>query len=133
MVPFVSALTGALLECQLRATRPRIATAMMAGTQAQFDTDIKLMIDTALARTFSTLFFGQIPNLALPVVQKRRENPTDPDGPKDLLDRMLTVVDAKTGEKMTDESIVDNVHLFWHYCRKFLTLTTVNHVPHRRS
>ena len=60
MVPFVSALSGALLECQLRATRPRIATAMMTGVQAQFETDIKLMTDTALARTFFIFLVGQI-------------------------------------------------------------------------
>ena len=52
MVPFVAALSGALLECQLRATRPRIATAVMTGTQAQFEADINLMTDTALARAF---------------------------------------------------------------------------------
>lgn len=51
MVPFVAALSGALLECQLRATRPRIATAIMTGIQAQFEADIKLMTDTALGRT----------------------------------------------------------------------------------
>lgn len=58
MVPFVTALSGALLECQLRATRPRIATAVMTGTQAQFDADINLMTDTALARTFPGLPVG---------------------------------------------------------------------------
>ena len=55
MVPFVAALSGALLECQLRATRPRIATTVMTGTQAQFDADIKLMTDAALARAFFSL------------------------------------------------------------------------------
>jgi hypothetical protein len=59
MVPFVAALSRALLECQLRATRPRIATAVMAGTQAQFDADIKLMADTALGRKLSNLSVGQ--------------------------------------------------------------------------
>lgn len=108
MVPFVNALSGALLECQLRATRPHIATAMMTGTQAQFDADIKLMTDTAHARTLFTSLFVRDANPVIQVVQQRRGNPTDPDAPKDLLDRMLTVVDTKTGEKMTDESIVDN-------------------------
>ena len=59
-MPFVAALSGALLECQLRATRPRIATAIMTGIQAQFEADIKLMTDTALARTLFSLVFGQI-------------------------------------------------------------------------
>ena len=48
---------------------------------------------------------------SLQVVQKRKENPTEPGAHKDLLDRMLSGVDAKTGEKMTDDSIVDNVWL----------------------
>lgn len=59
MVPFVTALSGALLESQLRATRPRIATAVMTGTQAQFEADIKLMTDTASTRKLLNLSFGQ--------------------------------------------------------------------------
>ena len=59
MVPFVAALSRALLECQLRATRPRIATAVMTGTQAQFEADIKLMTDTALTRTLFNLSVDQ--------------------------------------------------------------------------
>jgi len=51
------------------------------------------------------MFFG----FSFRVVQKRKQNPTKPDDHKDLLDRMLTAVDTKIGEKMTDESIVDNV------------------------
>jgi hypothetical protein len=60
MVPFVAALNGALRECQLRATRPRIVTAVMTGTQAQFEADITLMTDTALARTLFNLGFGRL-------------------------------------------------------------------------
>ena len=59
MVPFVAALSRALLECQLRATRPRIATAVMTSTQAQFEADIKLMTDTALTSTLFNLSVGQ--------------------------------------------------------------------------
>ena len=81
----------------------------MSGTQAQFEADINLMTNTALARMLFHHFSVTDPEPAQ-VVQQRRENPTDPDAPKDLLDRMLTVVDTKTGEKMTDESIVDNVY-----------------------
>ena len=133
MVPFVAALGGALRECQLRATRPRIATAMMSGTQAQFEADINLMTNTALARTPLNLFSVTHPD-PVQVVQQRRETPTDPDAPKDLLDRMLTVVDTKTGEKMTDASIVDNVlSIFLGFRGIFLTWTQVNHVPHRWS
>jgi len=129
MVPFVAALGGALRECQLRATRPRIATAVMSGTQAQFEADINLMTNTALARTSFDLFSVSDPD-PIQVVQQRRENPTDPDAPKDLLDRMLTVVDTKTGEKMTDASIVDNVRSRLGVPRHVSDWTQVNHVPH---
>jgi hypothetical protein len=42
------------------------------------------------------------------VVNNRKENPTDK---KDLLNLMLSGKDPKTGEGMTDQSIVDNVRL----------------------
>ena len=83
----------------------------MARTQAQFDTDISLMTDIALNSTLLDLYVVADPD-PVKVVQQRREHPTDPDATKDLLDRMLTAVDTKTGEKMSDESIVDNVHSF---------------------
>lgn len=51
MVPFVAALNRTLVECQLRANRPRIATAIMTGVQAQFEADVKFMTDTALDST----------------------------------------------------------------------------------
>lgn len=127
MVPFVAALSGALLECQLRATRPRIATAIMTNTQAQFEADIKLMIDTALARTFFRFPCWPDLNPTTQVVQQRRENPTDPDAPKDLLDRMLTVADTKTGEQVTDESIVDNVRPFLWSCKTFFNFGPDDH------
>lgn len=124
-------MTGALLECQLRATRPRIATAVMSSTQAQFEADIKLMTETALDSTLLTPLLIGGTNPALQVIRKRKESPTDPDAPKDLLDRMLTVVDTKTGKKMADESIVDNVHSFLVLLRCFLISISVDHLPHR--
>ena len=131
-MPFIAALTGALAECQLRATRPRIATAVMTHTQAQFDTDISLITDIALARMVFDLFLVTDPDL-VQVVQQRKEHPTDPDAPKDLLDRMLTGVDAKTGEKMPDDLIVDNVRSFLEVQQHFLTWVQVDNIPHRRS
>ena len=64
MVPFVAALGRALRECQLRATRPRILTAMMTGTQVQFKTDIKLMTDIALSSMPFNLFWLQVLTLS---------------------------------------------------------------------
>jgi len=58
-VPFVAAMTRVLFECQLRATRPRIVTAVMTGTRAQFEADIKLMTDTVLASMLLNLSVGQ--------------------------------------------------------------------------
>jgi hypothetical protein len=52
MVPFVAAMNRCLKECQLRSNRPRIATAVMTITQAQFDADLKLMTDIATSSEF---------------------------------------------------------------------------------
>lgn len=46
-MPFVAAMGRCLRECQLRANRPRLATAVMTATQAQFEADLKLMTDIA--------------------------------------------------------------------------------------
>ena len=46
---------------------------------------------------------------------------------------MLTVVDTKTGEQMTDESIVDNVRPFLTVLSRFSYFDPVNHLPYRRS
>jgi cytochrome P450/NADPH-cytochrome P450 reductase len=47
MVPFVAAMNRFLLESQLRSNRPRLATAVMTSTHAQFEADAKLMTDIA--------------------------------------------------------------------------------------
>ena len=47
MVPFVAAMNRCLKECQLRANRPRLVTAVMTSTKAQFDADLTLMTDIA--------------------------------------------------------------------------------------
>lgn len=70
------------------------------------------------------------------VVQKRKANPTEPDAHKDLLDRMLTAVDTKTGEKMTVESIVDNVWFELDEPQRINTLFrrfVVDYISHRWS
>ena len=110
-MPFVAAMNRCLTECQLRSNRPRLVTAVMTSTQAQFDTDLKLMTDIAKSSRCTSFICSmkQLNFFSLQVVQKRKENPTEPGAHKDLLDRMLSGVDTKTGEKMTDDSIVDNV------------------------
>jgi len=51
-VPFVTAMNRFLMECQRRSNRPRLATAVMTNTQAQFDADVKLMTDIAKSSGF---------------------------------------------------------------------------------
>lgn len=45
------------------------------------------------------------------VVDKRRRHPIDKN---DLLNVMMKNTDSKTGERMTDESIINNVSLLSH-------------------
>jgi len=52
MVPFVTAMNRFLIESQLRSNRPRLATAVMTNSQAQFDADAKLMTDIAKSSGF---------------------------------------------------------------------------------
>jgi len=46
-VSFAAAVNRCFTECQLRANRPRLLTAVMTGAQARFDADLKLMTDMA--------------------------------------------------------------------------------------
>jgi cytochrome P450/NADPH-cytochrome P450 reductase len=53
MVPFVAAMNRFLSESQLRSNRPRLATAAMISTQAQFEADAKLMTDIAKSSKYT--------------------------------------------------------------------------------
>ncbi|KAF7333412.1 Fatty acid hydroxylase [Mycena venus] len=89
---FAVAMGDFLLESGKRSARPRVVQAMMRGTTAKYQADIKLMRD-----------------LAEKIVSTRRENPI----PKhDLLDTMLNSRDPKTGQAMTEESISQNLLTF---------------------
>ncbi|KAF7294065.1 Fatty acid hydroxylase [Mycena kentingensis (nom. inval.)] len=89
---FVVAMGDFLGESGNRASRPRIVQAVMRGTNAKYEADIKKMRD-----------------LADNIVSTRRANPI----PKhDLLDTMLNSRDPKTGEAMTEESIAQNLLTF---------------------
>ncbi|KAJ6537331.1 fatty acid hydroxylase [Mycena sp. CBHHK59/15] len=85
---FAVAMADFLTECGLRSKRPRVLQAMMTGTTAKYEQDIKKMKD-----------------LANQIVSTRKANPI----PKhDLLDTMLNSRDPKTGQAMTEESISQN-------------------------
>jgi cytochrome P450/NADPH-cytochrome P450 reductase len=92
MHPFVDAMVGFLLESGRRAVRTRIGAMFNRSVERQYLEDIATM------RT-----------VAQDMVNYRRANPIDK---KDLLNAMLFGKDPKTGEKMTDISIIDNIITF---------------------
>lgn len=92
MHPFVSAMTGMLAESGARAQRPAFMNYFMRAAQQKFDADIALLRKVA----------GD-------VVAERRAHPCDK---KDLLNAMIKGRDPKTGEGLTDESIINNMITF---------------------
>ena len=92
MHPFVDAMVGFLSESGRRARRTRIGALFSREVDRQYFEDIETM------RT-----------VAQGMVDHRRANPTDK---KDLLNAMLFGKDPKTGEKMTDTSIINNIITF---------------------
>ncbi|KAK2012892.1 cytochrome P450 [Colletotrichum eremochloae] len=91
--PFVKAMSDALKECGNRDRRPGFANNyIFRGTLQKFYADIELLRKTAEE-----------------VLETRKEHPS---ARKDLLSAMLNGVDPKTGQKMTDTSIIDNLITF---------------------
>lgn len=95
--PFVTAINrmiagfAPLMKCP-----PRLWNVFMRKQLAQIRADAKFVRDTCID-----------------VIRKRRENETHHvAGKKDILDMMLEDKDSKTGKKMTEEMIVDNVLTF---------------------
>ncbi|KAJ6522368.1 fatty acid hydroxylase [Mycena vulgaris] len=89
---FTVAMAEFLGESGLRANRPRILQAVMRGTTAKYEADIKKMKD-----------------LADQIVATRK---THPITKHDLLDIMLNSRDPKTGQAMTEQSIAENLLTF---------------------
>jgi cytochrome P450/NADPH-cytochrome P450 reductase len=92
MHPFVDAMSDFLRVSGDRARRDPISQMFYRAETAKYWEDIELLRKTSME-----------------VIKNRRENPTDK---KDLLNGMLNGVDPKTGEKMSDESIMDNMITF---------------------
>jgi cytochrome P450 / NADPH-cytochrome P450 reductase len=90
--PFVGAMVGMLCESGARAQRPAFASYFMRGTQRQYEADIELL-----------------KKVAGDVVAERRAHPSEK---KELLDDMINGRDPKTGEALTDASIMNNMILF---------------------
>ncbi|KAF7351739.1 Fatty acid hydroxylase [Mycena sanguinolenta] len=89
---FTIAMANFLGESGLRANRPRVLQAVMRGTTAKYEADIKTM-----------------KNLADQIVSARKSHPI---AKKDLLDIMLNSRDPKTGQAMTERSIAENLLTF---------------------
>ncbi|KAJ6598272.1 cytochrome P450 [Mycena vulgaris] len=89
---FAVAMGDFLAESGLRAYRPRVLQAVMRGTTAKYELDIKKMRD-----------------LADQIVAARKARPILKH---DLLDTMLNSRDPKTGQVMTAESIAHNLLTF---------------------
>lgn len=89
---FATAMGDVLRESFARSTRPSVIQAMMTGANAKYDEDIKYMR-----------------GLASQIVADRRAHPTDKN---DLLTKMLSGRDPKTGEGMSDDNITNNLLTF---------------------
>ena len=92
MHPFVHAFMHVLDAAPARAFRPAIASAFSRSADAKYNENVKYMRD-----------------LAGVLVRERR---TQAGAQKDLLSAMIDGKDAKSGEQMTEESIVDNMITF---------------------
>ncbi|TVY81615.1 Bifunctional cytochrome P450/NADPH--P450 reductase [Lachnellula suecica] len=93
MHPFVDAMVGLLAESGARAGRPAVATYFMRSAQRSYDANI-----------------ATLRKIATDLMVERRENPEEKK--KDLLNAMLQGRDPKTGEGLTDASIVNNMITF---------------------
>lgn len=92
MHPFVTSMVGLLQESGARARRPAVANYFMRSAQQKYDSDIALL-----------------KRVATEGVAERKANPNDK---KDLLNAMIKGRDPKTGEGLTDESILNNMITF---------------------
>ena len=90
--PFVKAMQEVLLEAGRRSSRPSIVKRFMTGADRKYHDDIQILQSTALK-----------------IVADKRANPSDK---KSLVNAMLNGKDPKTGEKMTNESIANNMITF---------------------
>lgn len=92
MHPFIEAMGSFLLECGRRFARPPIPSWFYRNEDAKYWENVEVMQKTAQE-----------------VLNARKEQGSDR---KDLLQAMLDGVDSKTGQHMTDQSIIDNLITF---------------------
>ncbi|KAK0714759.1 cytochrome P450 [Lasiosphaeris hirsuta] len=92
MHPFITAMGDFLVESGRRSQRSPLVAPFYRAANQKFAHDIEILRSTAQS-----------------VLEARKAHPTDR---KDLLTAMLDGVDPKTGLKMTDKSIIDNLITF---------------------
>ncbi|KAL2855204.1 cytochrome P450 [Aspergillus pseudodeflectus] len=92
MHPFIEAMGDFLTEAGEKPRRPPLPSVFFRGRDQKFQEDIAVLRDTAQG-----------------VLKARKEGKSDRN---DLLAAMLRGVDSQTGQKMTDESIMDNLITF---------------------
>ncbi|POS72529.1 bifunctional P-450/NADPH-P450 reductase [Diaporthe helianthi] len=92
MHPFIEAMADFLVESGNKSRRPPFTSIFYREADRKYERNIEILRKTADD-----------------VLQARKQNPTDR---KDLLNAMLKGVDLKTGQKMTDQSITDNLITF---------------------
>jgi cytochrome P450 / NADPH-cytochrome P450 reductase len=92
MHPFVGAMVGFLAESGRRASRTRLEMMLNQAPERQYQADIALMR-----------------SVAAEVVAHRRAYPVEK---KDLLNAMLFAKDPQTGQRLTDDNIMNNMLTF---------------------
>ncbi|KAM0622584.1 hypothetical protein ACHAQG_005342 [Verticillium nonalfalfae] len=90
--PFIESMGDFLVECGHRANRLPLPSLFYRARDQKFDADISVLRTTAKE-----------------VLESRKAGKSDR---RDLLTAMLEGVDSKTGKKMSDESIMDNLITF---------------------
>lgn len=92
MHPFPQAMSEFLSEAGVRSLRPSIVNRFMRTSETNFFANIDIMR-----------------KISQGIIDRRRNNP---ERKKDLVNAMLYGKDPKTGENMTDASIIDNMITF---------------------
>ena len=92
MHPFVDAMFEVLTENGARLTRPSFVTSLMFKSNAKYEESKKFLRKTGLD-----------------IVNNRRANPSDK---KDVLNALIYGVDPKTGQRMRDELISEQMTTF---------------------
>lgn len=90
--PFINAMADVLTECGNKERRPNFLGVLYRSVDKKFQSDIGLMRQTADR-----------------VLQARRQKSTER---RDLLSAMMNGVDPRTGQKLSDSSITDNLITF---------------------